>query len=303
MKGKEKETEICIEIEQEVLDAVRGGFLRKLAINITADSYHALLENFDGNLILQTEELPDTFYGCYFCNNGEFPYIINDSLVLLRLINEEENDEYQAIIKNKYPIVGHRFKYEEGPESKDEEGDACVWQLVLELAADSDSVSISPNSDGGLTVNSGKKKAKTFLMRWNPSISSFKEEDYSRLYEESESGIFRINWSIFDWEVADKGDYFYMMRVGDNKAGIVFAGQISSDPYTGKDWAGSDRKRCYVDLTCFQTVHPDDVPLVSLDELNDLMPQIDWANGHSGVLLPEEEAETLMHLWLTKWHL
>ena len=59
-------------------------------------------------------------------------------------------------------------------------------------------------------------------MRWNPSISSFAEKEYEKCLSDMEHGMFRLNWSIYDWEEARRGDMFYMMRVGDDKAGIGF---------------------------------------------------------------------------------
>ena len=76
-------------------------------------------------------------------------------------------------------------------------------------------------------------------MRWNPTISSFKESDYEKCVENMERGMFRMNWSIYKWEEARVGDMFFMMRVGDDKAGIVFSGIIVSDPYVMDDWAGT----------------------------------------------------------------
>lgn len=48
-----------------------------------------------------------------------------------------------------------------------------------------------------------------------------------------------------------RGDFFYMMRTGDDKAGIVFCGQFLSDPYPADDWAGSTKRRMYVDMICY----------------------------------------------------
>ena len=57
-----------------------------------------------------------------------------------------------------------------------------------------------------------------------------------------EHGMFRLNWSIYDWEEARRGDLFCMMRVGDDKAGIVFTGQFITDPYPADDWGGSTKR-------------------------------------------------------------
>ena len=71
-------------------------------------------------------------------------------------------------------------------------------------------------------------EARTYLMRWNPAISSFTEKDYEECVANMEHGMFRLNWSIYEWQEARRGDFFYMLRTGDDKAGIVFSGQFLS---------------------------------------------------------------------------
>jgi len=56
---------------------------------------------------------------------------------------------------------------------------------------------------------------KVYLMRWNPSFSSFTLDDYKKCVEKLTYGLFPMNWSIREWEEARKGDFFYMLRVGD----------------------------------------------------------------------------------------
>ena len=106
-----------------------------------------------------------------------------------------------------------------------------------------------------------------------------------------------MNWSIYEWEEARRGDCFYMMRVGDEKAGILFNGQFLSDPYPSDDWAGSTKRRMYVDMICRNPVEPGEVPSVSLDKLKEAIPSYDWPKGHSGALLPNDIAEKLLELW------
>ena len=137
---------------------------------------------------------------------------------------------------------------------------------------------------------------KKYLMRWNPTISSFTESDYEKCIENMERGMFRMNWSIYEWEEARVGDMFYMMRVGDIKAGIVFSGIIVSDPYVMDDWAGTSKRRLYVDLVCMNAVAPGEKPMLSLDMLQTAMPEYNWAKGHSGVLLPDNVAEKMVGL-------
>lgn len=128
-------------------------------------------------------------------------------------------------------------------------------------------------------------------MRWNPAISSYKLEVYHRNCEEFPDGL-RIDWSIWDYQEAQIDDNFVMMRVGDYKPGIVFFGKFVSDPYVDDDWAGSDKKRQYVLMDCFG-FKEDDEPLISPAALYEVMPEIDWLHGHSGVVLADNIAERL----------
>ena len=277
-KEKEKDT-IKIEVDSEVIERVRKGEIDVLIMEIDENNQNLLLENLDGHLVLNTEELPDTYHGCNFYNGGEFPYILNESLRYLELANGEEDYCLTQIISKKV-VAGTRFRFQgpNEPSVEDPNGDSCVWQLHVEIL---------PIPD----------KWKVYLMRWNPSISSYKEQDYKEIFENMQDGTFRLDWSIFEWEEARRGDLFYMLRVGDDKAGIAFNGYILSDPYTGEDWAGSSRRRCYVDLLCINAVNPAKTPFISLKKLQDAIPEYNWEKGHSGELLPPEVCEKLDKLW------
>jgi hypothetical protein len=87
-----------------------------------------------------------------------------------------------------------------------------------------------------------------------------------------------------------------MLRSGDDKAGLVFQGQLLSDPYTGDDWAGSNKRRCYVDMVCMNAVEPKEKPLLSLEKLQKAIPEINWVKEHSGELLSEEVVSKLEEL-------
>ena len=105
--------------------------------------------------------------------------------------------------------------------------------------------------------------------------------------------MFRMDWSIYEWEEARRGDFFYMLRTGDYKAGIVFSGQFITDPYPADDWAGSTKRKMYVDLICMDPIDPKERPCISLDKLKKEIPGFDWSKGHSGTLLPEDIVKKL----------
>jgi len=140
---------------------------------------------------------------------------------------------------------------------------------------------------------------KTYLLRWNPTISSFTLKNFRDATTKYPDG-FGMNWSVYEWEKAEEGDYFYMLRTGDDKAGIVFRGRFMSDPYEGDDWAGKGKKRYYVDINCYDASKPDGASHITIEELEKFIPDIDWRKGHSGELLSDDDANVLNKLFEEK---
>ena len=140
------------------------------------------------------------------------------------------------------------------------------------------------------------RKPKTYLLRWNPTISSFRLGDYRNALYHHPDG-FALNWSVYEWEDAHEGDRFYMLRTGDDKEGIVFCGEFTSEPYPGEDWAGKGIPRHYMDMDCWDCVLADEMPSLNVEILEKELPDINWRKGHSGQLLSEKDAEKLNELW------
>ncbi len=144
---------------------------------------------------------------------------------------------------------------------------------------------------------------KTYILRWNPDISSFTRDAYAGMT--AKNNDFAMDWSIYDWQDAKLGDFFFMVRVGkeseaDGTAGIVFRGEIVTPPYLAPDWndgKGSRPFRHYVDISCRHCAPVDGKPCISLAQLNEAIPEIDWGRGHSGVLLSPDVAARLSELW------
>ena len=263
------EVAITLEVDSEVIAKVRTGEITHILMDINEDNQSLVLETINGNLVLVTDEMPTTFHGCYLYNNGEFPYAIKNSLSFL-VLSSGDGDCLTRIIDVE-TTPGTRFNYQGAgkPIVEDADGDSCIWEVSFEVVP-------------------VPAEAKSYLMRWNPSISSFTEKDFEECVENMVHGMFRMNWSIREWEEARRGDLFFMMRVGDDKAGIVFSGQFISDPYPGDDWAGTNKRRMYVDMIVTNSVEPGAAPRVSLEKLQEAIPEYEWAKGHSGVLLSEE---------------
>ncbi len=271
------ETAITLEVDSDLIDEVRSGEVTHLVMAINENNQHLILENIEGNLVLVTDEMPTTYHGCYFYNGGVFPYAIKDTLDFLIL--DAGEDGCVARIINIETEPGTRFNYQGAgkPIVEDANGDSCIWKVAFEVV---------PMSE----------ESKTYLMRWNPAISSFTEKDYEECVENMVHGMFRMNWSIREWEEARRGDFFYMLRTGDDKAGVVFSGQFISDPYPGDDWAGSTKRRMYVDMICTNPVEPGAKPSLSLERLQKEIPAFDWVKGHSGALLSDDTVAKLDEL-------
>lgn len=139
----------------------------------------------------------------------------------------------------------------------------------------------------------------TFLLRWNPALSSYTMERLDEDMTDWANGEWcdDFDWSVHDWQKARKGDRFFMLRVGDGNTGVFAAGRFTSDPFLGDDWSGKGREVHYMTME-FETVfHPERADIITTEELRAELPEIDWSGGHSGVMLDAESAERLELMW------
>lgn len=268
---------VSMKVEDGAIDRVISGKTTHITLDISESNYRMILKNADGNLLLNVEKLPKTFHGCYYYNEGVFPYVIQDGLEFIMLHNEDETLLTRVIGYEAEPHTRFRFQGPGKPSIEDPKGDSCIWAIHFEVVP-------------------LKEDLRSYLMRWNPTISSFTEAEYRECVANAEHGKFRMNWSIYDWQEARRGDMFYMMRTGDDKAGIVFSGQFISDPYPEEDWAGSNKRRMYVDMVVCDFEDPGAAPRISLEKLQAAIPSFEWSKGHSGVMLSEEETDKLVEL-------
>ena len=57
---KENEMGVAIGVDNEEIEKVRSGEITHIIVEINEDNQNMFLENVDGNLVLVTEEMPDT---------------------------------------------------------------------------------------------------------------------------------------------------------------------------------------------------------------------------------------------------
>ena len=161
-KNKEVDTNevvITVGVDEEVIQKVRTGEITHIYLDINNDNYSNVLETNDGAIVLVTDELPDTYHGCYFYNDGEFPYAIKNTLEFLFLHGGEDRCLAKIIDIETVPGTRFRFQGSGEPGVEDPEGDNCIWEVQFEVVP-------------------VLEESRHYLMRWNPSISSFTEKDY-----------------------------------------------------------------------------------------------------------------------------
>ena len=87
-----------------------------------------------------------------------------------------------------------------------------------------------------LSINKrGDAQHNTFLLRWNPAISSYTMERLDNDMNEWAEGYWAddFDWSVHEWQRARKGDRFFMVRVGEGNTGLFAAGRFTSNPTLG----------------------------------------------------------------------
>ena len=139
---------------------------------------------------------------------------------------------------------------------------------------------------------------KTFIMRWNTDISNYTLAEFQEAMGDFFEEGFYYDWSIWDYQKAHIGDRFYMVRTGKGKNGVVMRGFISGAPYPDEDWSGKGRRVFYIRMKPLNMIDPERAPmLITTNELSDKIAGFDWKEGHSGMILSDEQAAKLEDIW------
>lgn len=137
---------------------------------------------------------------------------------------------------------------------------------------------------------------KVFVLQWNPVISDTSEDDFAQMVA---SRSRQFGWELYDWKSAQVGDLVYMVKCRPAPdAGIVLQGRIKSRPIPGPHWSGRGGRTHYVWVDVDYIINHDECPILSLDALEESMPDFRWDGGHSGRELPVKESIILEQMWL-----
>ena len=139
------------------------------------------------------------------------------------------------------------------------------------------------------------EKQNTFILMWNPAISSMSLERHNSDVKNMLTEYF--NWSVWEYDKAKCGDRFFLVRVGEGNTGVVMSGVFDTHPYEAADWSGKGRRTFYMDMVPNLILNPETAPMVTTKELQEAIPSFDWSGGHSGRMLTEDEARKIENLW------
>ncbi len=123
---------LAIEVTQKEFDELQKGIKHFVDVPVNQDTYPFVLENIDGNLILNCEEMPNSFFGCYFWNKGVFPYMVRENIKYIIAQNKDKN--LPLIIMGTTPRVLDRYDFLEDNSLKiNPNGEACVWCVRFDV--------------------------------------------------------------------------------------------------------------------------------------------------------------------------
>lgn len=147
---------------------------------------------------------------------------------------------------------------------------------------------------------------KTVILLWNPTISEVPKSEVQSVmkmlnkrkeYDDTDNWI-SYNWHCWDYDKVNTEDRFFMLRVGDEYAGISMAGTVIDDAEPDGDRKIENKQGYNIEVLPDTMVDTETVPFLSLERLKAEIPDFDWGEGHSGRVLNDEQARKLEVLWV-----
>ena len=135
----------------------------------------------------------------------------------------------------------------------------------------------------------------TFILRWNPNISSYKMEMHLEVVGHAKKMEFpdSFDWSVFEWQKVKDGDMVILLQVGTESDGIAMIGKIMGKPEADKSWRGDGSKAHYVYIEIFDAYIPSEFKDLLAENFENEFDKIKWHKGHSGELIDKATADRL----------
>ena len=135
-----------------------------------------------------------------------------------------------------------------------------------------------------------------YILRWNPTISSYKTETHVDLVNHVKKGQYpsEFNWSIHEHENLKKGDFFILQQVGTDNDGIALIGKFKDKCYKDKNWRKGKAKIFYADMWILDAFDCNSENVLPASRYEKLFPKIEWHGGHSGIALDDRTGKKLL---------
>jgi len=142
---------------------------------------------------------------------------------------------------------------------------------------------------------------KTYLLAWNPK--RWKWNNIAKMSEDVEIGnIVQDRWSTGVSKQQQKGDRFFLIRLGEEPKGIFASGSIVKDSFEDLHW---DKEKFslgettnYVEIRYDTLLNPDIDSILPRELLNTpVLSEMHWDTQMSGVQIPDNVARELEQLW------
>lgn len=142
------------------------------------------------------------------------------------------------------------------------------------------------------------RQRRVFVLRWNPSKSHFTRNDFENYFAQYKGEIevdsqIQLDWNIYDWQSVMHRDLFVMVQVGQEVNGIVWGGFLGGYPYQYEKKDGTLLPDRFFETTIQYMHRIEHTGILTIDRLQNIVPEVDWLNGHSGEILSVEKAEKL----------
>ena len=134
----------------------------------------------------------------------------------------------------------------------------------------------------------------TFILRWNPAVSSYKMEDHKENCERIKREPVFYNWSVREWQNLNAGDAFVLLQVGTDNDGIAMIVKFISNAYESDSWRKDGTKIHYADIQIFYACDLSEKRSFNAKYFENKFPNIKWHGGHSGEKISEQDSEKLI---------
>ncbi len=135
----------------------------------------------------------------------------------------------------------------------------------------------------------------TFILRWNPNISSYKMETHLEIISHVRNMEFptQFDWSVYEWQKVKDGDMVVLLQVGTENDGIAMIGKIKGAPEADESWRKDGSKDHYVYIDIFDAFNPAQENAFRAENFENDFDKFKWHKGHSGELIDKATADRL----------